>query len=56
MDQNSFQRVWENGEGVIWEVMTWSEEWTEKGEVLIWCRKMLGIRETKNRTKTNEML
>ena len=30
MDQNCCQQVWENGEGAIWEVMTSSEEWTEK--------------------------
>ena len=38
LDQNSCQKVWANGEGAIWEVMTWSEEWTA-GEVFIWCRK-----------------
>ena len=21
---------WKNAEGVLWEVMTWSEEWTDK--------------------------
>ena len=25
-----FPQIWENGEGVIWEVMTWSEEWTDR--------------------------
>ena len=27
-----------------------------QGEVLIWCNKVFGIREAKNRTKTNELL
>ena len=30
MDQNSCRKYWKNGEGVVWEVMTWSEEWTDK--------------------------
>ena len=39
MDQNSCQKVWENGEDATWEDMTSSEEWTEKE---IWCRKCSG--------------
>ena len=30
MDQNSCRKDWRNGEDVIWEDMTSSEEWTEK--------------------------
>ena len=41
-DQNLCQKVWKLGEGAIWEVMTWSEEWTEEGEVFLWCRKCSG--------------
>ena len=26
--QNSCREDWKNGEGAIWEVMNWSEEWT----------------------------
>ena len=29
-DHNSRRKVWENGEDVIWEVMTSSEEWTDR--------------------------
>ena len=28
MTKESCQTVWESGEDDIWEVMTWSEEWT----------------------------
>ena len=30
LDRNSFQKVWENGEDAICEVMTSSEEWTDR--------------------------
>ena len=29
-DHNFCQKVWKNSEGVIWEVMIWSEEWTDR--------------------------
>ena len=42
-DHNSCPKVWENGEGAIWEAMSWSEEWTDRQEeVLTWCRKCSG--------------
>ena len=41
-DRSICKKTWENGEGVIWEVMIWSEEWTRQGEVLMWCRKCSG--------------
>ena len=52
----SCQKVWENGECAIWEVMTWSEEWTDKVEVLMMVQKVFGIREAKNGTETDELL
>ena len=33
-DRSSCQKVWENGEGDFWEVVTWSEEWI--GRVRYW--------------------
>ena len=36
------KKVGDNGEDAIWEVKTWSEQWTDNGEVLIWCRNGLG--------------
>ena len=54
MDQNSCRRDWKNGEGVIWEVMTWSEEWTGRGSDM--AQQVFGICEAKNGTKTNELL
>ena len=30
MDQIFCRKDWENGEVVIWETMTWSEEWTDR--------------------------
>ena len=24
------KKIWKNGAGVIWEVVTWSEEWTDR--------------------------
>ena len=27
-EQNSCQKVWENGKGAAWQVITWSEKWT----------------------------
>ena len=30
LDQNYFQKAGENGEDAIWEVMTSSEEWTDR--------------------------
>ena len=42
MDQNSCRKDGENGEVVIWEVITLFRRMDRQGEVLIWCRKCSG--------------
>ena len=44
MDQKYCQKVWENGEGVIWEVVTWSDEWTGREK---FCYGAESVRDTR---------
>ena len=55
MNQHSCRKDWESGEVAIWEVMTWSEEWTGR-RIFDMVQKVFEICEAKNGTKTNELL
>ena len=55
MDQNMCPKVWKNWEDAIWEVMTSSEEWTDR-ESINMVQKVFGIREAKIGTKVSELL
>ena len=48
-------KEWKNGDGVIWEVMTWSEEWTGR-ENPDMVQKVFGICEAKSGTEIDELL
>ena len=55
LDQHSCQKVWENGEDAIWEVMTWSEN-GQAGRGSAVVQKVFGICEAKNGTETMKLL